>query len=220
MIRAFIFDMDGTLIDSQILWVDATEAALHEWGIPVSRAEVLELAYGISSADIRAEVARRYPQFAGDLPAVWRSAGDHFDRMREKRDIRIPSSIQLLKDLAARYPVCIVSGSSARHLAQGIALMGVEADIEFALSVADYPKNKPNPACYLMAAERLGLAPEACLVFEDSAAGVQAARGAGMHCVALARDGRPAQDVSAADLVLSDLAQFSPDEYRAARNVG
>ncbi|NIA14679.1 MAG: HAD-IA family hydrolase [Nitrospiraceae bacterium] len=209
--------MDGTLLDTEALWVEATEAALNQWGISVSREEVLDLVYGISAADIRDDIARRYPQVAEELPALMESTVDHFHRMRENHDLRIPSSVQLLKDLAARYPVCIVSGSGAKHVAEGVAMMALDGDLEFALSSADYPDNKPNPACYRMAAERLELPPEACLVFEDSTAGILAAKGAGMQCVALARDGHPAQDVSAADLVLSDLAHFSLDDYHAAR---
>jgi beta-phosphoglucomutase-like phosphatase (HAD superfamily) len=56
----------------------------------------------------------------------------------------------------------------------------------------------------------LGVDPKACVVFEDSAAGIGGAKAAGMRCVALARPGAPKQDVSAADLVLEDLAGFQP----------
>ena len=62
-------------------------------------------------------------------------------------------------------------------------------------------------------AEKLGLPPSECLVFEDSSAGVKGAKSADMHCVALVQQGRPPQDVSGADLVLNNLSEFSLEDY-------
>jgi sugar-phosphatase len=74
----------------------------------------------------------------------------------------------------------------------------------------DVPVGKPDPAPFLLGAERLGVPAPACLVFEDSAAGVRAAKAAGMRCVALSRENARGQDLSAADLVLPTLAAFDP----------
>ena len=69
------------------------------------------------------------------------------------------------------------------------------------------------PACFLLGAERLGLPPSECLVFEDSTAGIRAAKAAGMVCVALQRPGRPPQDTRRADEVLADLAESRLQKY-------
>ncbi|HEO72006.1 MAG TPA: HAD family phosphatase, partial [Candidatus Hydrogenedentes bacterium] len=61
MIKAFIFDMDGTLVDTEVLWVDATECWLREQGFDVERGEVIDLVYGIAWRDVYAEALRRYP---------------------------------------------------------------------------------------------------------------------------------------------------------------
>lgn len=213
MIDAYLFDMDGTLLDSEILWVEAVEKYLTDFGFPLTREEAIDLVYGISWRDIYLEIRRRFPglglgyeQFAGAVEPI-------FSRLRQTRDIRIHSSIQLLRNLAREYPVCIVSGSNATGVADGIETMGVGKDIRFFLSANDYAPGKPDPTCFLMAAERLEVEPPRCLVFEDSAAGVQAAKAAGMHCVALARPERPVQDLSLADRVLADLGEFSIDGY-------
>ncbi len=89
--------------------------------------------------------------------------------------------------------------------------MNIGEVIAFYLGHEDYEPGKPHPACYLTAARKLGVAPERCVVFEDSDAGLCAAKDAGMYGVALSRSGRPGQAYSRADLILSDLAEFQAE---------
>ncbi|MFO7975642.1 MAG: HAD family phosphatase [Candidatus Hydrogenedentota bacterium] len=213
MIDAYIFDMDGTLLDSEILWVEAVETYLTDFGFRLTREEAIELVYGISWHDIYLDIRRRFPGLGLGYEPFVSAVEPIFERLRHTRDIRIPGSIELLRTLARAYPVCIVSGSNKNGVADGIETMGIGKDIRFFLSADDYSPGKPDPTCFLMAAERLEIEPARCLVFEDSTVGAQAAKGAGMHCVALARPARPVQDVSMADLVLEDLGEFSADDY-------
>lgn len=210
MIEAYIFDMDGTLIDSEVLWVDAVAELLRNEGVALTPEEALALVYGKSWNDIHAEATARYPGLDMDLARMTAAVGPIFQRLRACRDIRIPGSIALLRRLARDHPVCIVSGSSARDVEEGIALMGVGDLLAFHLAAEHYPHGKPDPTCFLMAAERLGVDPGRCVVFEDSTVGIRAAKGAGMRCVAIARPDRPRQDVSQADLALDDLGRFDP----------
>lgn len=213
MIRAFLFDMDGTLIDTEILWVKSMEMALHDRGIAITREEALDIVYGISWDEIYEIMSRRYPGVFEDMQAMYADLRPRFLALRDSHDVLIPGSIALLKRLAGEYPVAIVSGSFEEDVAHGVRMMGVESDIRFYLAGDHYAPGKPNPACYRMAAARLGLPPDACLAFEDSEAGIRAAKDAGMYCVALARPDRPRQDVSRADWALEDLNDFTPEAY-------
>ncbi len=213
MVKAFLFDLDGTLLDSEILWVEALEMFMAENGDPISHEAALEIVYGVSWEDIFIEVARRYPGVAAHLEDMYGGLQRCFVKLRDSRDVRIAGSIECLKRLAAEYPVAIVSGSFVQDIAHGVELMGIGAYIQFFLGGEHYSPGKPDPACYLMAAQKLNLPPGECLAFEDSTLGIQAAKDAGMHCVALARKGRPAQKVSRADWVLEDLSLFSPEAY-------
>ena len=208
--KAFLFDMDGTLIDSELLWVEAMETVMGQLEFHVSRAESVELVYGRAWPDIYRKLKSRYPDLALSKDALQQRLATLFLSLRLTRDISIPSSITLLRKLAASLPVAVVSGSTRADVDDGIRLMGIGPCLRFSLACEDYAPGKPHPACYLKAAAKLGVEPADCVVFEDSEAGVKAAKAAGMYCVALQRPGMPAQDLSSADRILTDLAGFDP----------
>lgn len=213
MLRAFLFDLDGTLLDSEILWVEAVEYWLRDQGHPLTREEAVDIVYGWCWDKIHAVLTGRFPDLGVTLQTMHLAILPYFSRLREQRDIRIPGSIALFKRLAKDYPVGIVSGSYVADIEHGVEIMGLAPYVAMILGGEDYAPGKPHPAGYVMAAQRLGVAPQECLAFEDSTAGVEAAKGAGLQCVALARIDRPAQDVSKADLILEDLALFSVEDY-------
>lgn len=213
MIRAYVFDLDGTLVDSEILWVEAAEVLMRDAGCPISHEEALAIVYGRSWHDIYDDVQRLCPHLSMPIESLASELEKRFIPLRDSRDIRIPGSISLLKRLSGEYPVAIVSGSYAKDIEHAIELMGIAKNVTFFLGTEHFSPGKPDPACYRMAASRFGLPPEECLAFEDSAAGIAAATGAGLHCVALVRPGRPKQDVSSADWVLDDLSGFSVARY-------
>jgi len=211
-IQAYIFDMDGTLLDSEIVWVQAVEEFMRAKGAPVSREEAVSIVYGKSWHDVYTEIVSYSPVLDMPRDQMADALSPVFRRVRDTSDIRIAGSIDLLKRLSRQWPVCIVSGSMGEDVAAGIEVMEIEEHVSFFLAAEDYSPGKPDPACFLAASRRLGVPPEQCLVFEDSAAGVNAAKAAGMYCVALARTEAPPQDFSLADLVLEDLALFdAPD---------
>lgn len=210
-IRAYVFDLDGTLIDSEILWVEATQVLLRDYGYEVPFAEVLGIVYGRAWHTIYETLERQYARLSFPIEVLAQELEDRFAPLRDSRDIRIPGSIALLKRLAARRPVCIVSGSYVKDIQHAIDLAGIGEYVAFYLGSEHFSPGKPDPTCYRMAAERFGVPPCECLAFEDSTAGIHAAKDAGLYCVALARPNRPAQDVSRADLVLDDLDKFRPD---------
>jgi len=213
MIKAFIFDLDGTLIDSEVLWCKSLQRVIESRNLPITEAYTYELVFGRAWSDIVGRLRKDYPSLREDDGALELESLKHYRTLRGTTDIRIPSSIRLLERLAQRYPVAIVSGSTRGQIADAITMMGVTGKLKFYLGSEDYPRGKPDPLCFLLAAQRFGVEPAECLVFEDSAAGVGAAKAAGMTCIALKLHGHAAQDVSTAAEILTDLADFNAARY-------
>lgn len=210
MIKAFLFDLDGTLQDTEVIYVEAWQRAYQEKDRAVSRDEAVAIVYGRAKEEVYASFRARFPEAYPTLESVEGPLARHFETLCSTRDIRIPGSIELLDHLAEHYPVAIVSGNSRRDVAEAVGALGIGSKLTFFLGCEDYAPGKPDPACFLLAARRLQLSPQECLVFEDSEAGVQAAKDAGMTCIALQRPGAPQQDFSSADHVLADLADYNP----------
>lgn len=215
MVQAFIFDLDGTLIDSEPLWCKAMQRYAESRGMEMTEAYSRAMVLGKAWCDIAAQMRRDYPGLGDDSAAIERESLRHYEALRGTQDIRIPGSIQLLERLAERAPVVIVSGSTRGQIADAIGMLGIGRHIRFYIGSEDYHSGKPDPTCFLMAARRLAVHPSHCLVFEDSTAGVRAALAAGMRCVALRRNGHSCQDVSAAHVVLSDLSEFQIETHGA-----
>ncbi len=211
MIEAYFFDLDGTLADTEILWVEAMELLAREHGFDLSHEKALDVVYGLAWPDVYEQFRRHFPEVTWSFQEMEALLGKHFLQLRDSRDIRIEGSIALLHRLSTTHPVAIVSGSCRADVEAAVNVMNITDPIRFFLGHEDYHPGKPDPACYLKAAQMMGTPPERCVVFEDSTVGVSAAKDAGMYSVALARPGRPPQDYSRADLVLEDLAEYQAD---------
>ena len=211
MEHAFIFDMDGTLVDTESLWVRALEAFMAARDAPIDHATSMRIVYGRSWRDIYTDLVRLYPAQVTPMDEMDLELRSFLEAQRDACDVRIQPSIDLLHELAQDYPVCIVSGSPRGGVDREVALMEIGDRLAFTLSAEDYAPGKPDPAGFRLAADRFGIAPERCMVFEDSSAGVAAARAAGMPCVALQRASAPPQDVAAATLVVASLAEVTRD---------
>jgi sugar-phosphatase len=215
-IDAFIFDLDGTLVDTELLWAEAMSAFLGDRHCECSRDAVLSIVFGRSWTDIYRDITGRYPSLSNTSShAMAESLRSYYLRLREESDsVIIHSSVALLKKLSKQYPVIIVSGSPRADVEEAVGLLDASDSVRFILGAEDYSPGKPSPAGFLLGAQKLGVEPRNCVVFEDSRAGVSAAKAAGMRCVALARRCAHPQDLSSADWILPDLADFSVEALR------
>ena len=155
--RAAIFDLDGTLLDSETLWVEATEQYLNDRGHALGREESLSIVYGRSWRDVYTDIITRHPELDETIEEMEESMRVYMLDLRDGRDVIIESSLTLLKRLAQGMPVCIVSGSPRADVEAAVDLMGIRDILEFAIGAEDYGPGKPDPTCFTMAAERLGV---------------------------------------------------------------
>jgi HAD superfamily hydrolase (TIGR01509 family) len=99
----------------------------------------------------------------------------------------IPEVLEHIEAMHGRIPFAVVSGSRRASVIGSLTVLGLLDKFDVLVCAEDYKNGKPAPDCFLMAAEKLGIAPEHCLVFEDTDLGIQAATAAGMKSVLVAQ---------------------------------
>ncbi|SNT15949.1 haloacid dehalogenase superfamily, subfamily IA, variant 3 with third motif having DD or ED [Streptosporangium subroseum] len=193
-LRAVLFDMDGTLVDTEGMWWDACAAVAAELGLELTDAETGHV-LGRPVEHVAAHLLRRAPSSpsssdtADTTDARLAEVGgwliEAFAERIAEGVTPLPGAIRLLDDLrAADMPVALVSASPRQIVDTVLRTIGAE---RFALVVAaeDTVRAKPLPDPYLKAAANLGVAPAECVAVEDSPTGLAAAHSAGCRVLAV-----------------------------------
>jgi HAD superfamily hydrolase (TIGR01509 family) len=213
-----IFDMDGVIVDSEIWWdeVRSTFATANgrQW-TGDDQAAVM----GANSPGW-ARIMRERLHLDLPEPAIERAIVDGVaERYRREGAPRIDGAIEAVQRIAADRPVALASSSHAEVIGEALAATGLGDVFAAVVSSDEVAQGKPAPDVYLEAARRLGVAPGACLVVEDSYNGVRAGKAAGMTVVLVPNGSVPpaAGTAALADLVLDRLADLDPDRIDPAQ---
>jgi HAD superfamily hydrolase (TIGR01509 family) len=181
-IRAIVFDMDGLLVDTEVLIRDLMMELAPTFGASLPH-EVFQLMVGLPNAASDA-VARAH--FGPDFPldAFGAALQTHILAACEVGVALKAGVIELLDHLdAAGLPRAIATSSSHGSVQRTLGPSGILPRFDAIVAAGDYPRGKPNPDPFLTAARRLGVDPTYCLALEDSHNGVRAAHAAGMMTV-------------------------------------
>jgi beta-phosphoglucomutase family hydrolase len=178
--RAYLFDCDGTVVDSMPLHYIAWKEALSEWGCNYEE----ELFYSWGGRPIREIISLLNEQQGLKMPVeevAIRKENLYFDLLPQLK--AIPEVVEHIDVMYGKIPFAVASGSRRDSVESSLKITGLIDKFEVLVCADDYKRGKPAPDCFLLAAERLGVTPEDCLVFEDTALGIEAATAAGMVAV-------------------------------------
>lgn len=182
-----LWDMDGTIIDSEPEWLSASIDVVNDAG-GVWLEEDEDNILGVSSADHAKALADAVKRGTGQDSDAWElfdKVVDALERHMREGFTLIPGALDLLGAFQeADIPQALVT-ASPRILVDAL-FDGIESHpLQAAVTGSDEIPGKPDPAPYLLGAERLGVPITSCLAFEDSQTGLAAARGAGAHTIAV-----------------------------------
>ncbi|HEX9681233.1 MAG TPA: beta-phosphoglucomutase, partial [Anaerolineales bacterium] len=197
-IRAFVFDLDGVLTDTAEHHYFAWKRLADDEGIPFSREEN-EALRGVSRREsLRLLLKGRAvsEEEAGELMA--RKNAHYLASIREVTASDLLPGVEGLLNEIRTSGMRIAVASSSKNAAQVIEALGLREQVDVLCDGSSVDQPKPAPDLFLEAARRLGVSPRECVAVEDAAAGIEAARRAGMRTVGIG----PAARVGEADLVL------------------
>ena len=183
---AFIFDCDGTLADSMPLHQRAWVAALRQYGATFDFG--WELFMSRAGKSIELTVTELNAEFGLALDPALVSAAQRAEYDVLALGVKpIADVVAYARDRArAGCPIAVASGGDAPTVARTLRTIGVAELFPIVVTVEDVMHGKPAPDLFLLAAQRMAVAPEQCLVFEDSLLGITAAERAGMGAVLVA----------------------------------
>ncbi len=209
-IRGFLFDLDGTLVDSERESGEALARALsRDHGIHIEQYD-RDYVVGRSWIAIYDSLKSRYPHLSWTREeTVARTAILREQVFAEIGVTVLPGARQALT-WTREYKRALVTGSSRAEATQVLPHVGEEATFDVIVASEDVKTSKPSPEGYRSAMAQLGLPPHECLIIEDSAAGIAAGRGAGCIVIAVRAGNFGGWDQSNAHRVIDTLEAFTP----------
>lgn len=211
MDRGVVFDVDGVLVDSYATHLASWQGALRERGLAMSE-EDFQRTFGRTSREILRELFGDALSDA-DVEAIDERKEALYRELLARSFPAMDGAVEVIDALAAAgFRLAAGSSGPPANVEQALAGLGRRAAFTAVVTGRDVTRGKPDPQVFLVAAERLGLAPEACAVVEDAPAGVAAARAAGMASIGLVGTASEAALREAgAHLVVRSLRELTPE---------
>ncbi|RMD97632.1 MAG: HAD family phosphatase [Calditrichaeota bacterium] len=206
MIKAVLFDFDGVLVDSYKYHLQAWKFVLEPLGIRVQPQEVF-LNEGQPVMGIARNLLKRTGRHFSDaeIRELVERKNRHFQAHNRARFIEgIPEFLRDLKQKNIK--IALVTGTLRKNIASVLSPQQMRL-FDVIVAEEDSPRGKPYPDPYLIAAQKLGVPPDECVVVENAPLGIQAAKSAGMRCIALTTT-LPSQYLQEADAIFPNVAEL------------
>ncbi len=194
--KAFLFDLDGVIIDSEPCYDQFWNNAVQKYRIPIENFPAI-----IKGNTLKAILEKYFYNYPIEIQQQIIQECSDFEQTMDY--LPIPGALTFIEQLKRNgYPIALVTSSDSKKVASVISRLKLEHIFNSIVTADRISVGKPHPECFLLAAQDLNKAPSACIVFEDSFAGLEAARRAHMKIVALSTTNPPEQLQGKADLVI------------------
>ncbi len=206
---AVIFDMDGVLVDSEPMHVDAMRELLQPYGIAYTDRENEEF-FGFTDLEVF-RVMRERHGLAPDARELTARRARLLVRLTRERSVPMPGVPDVPRRLGALgYRLAVASSSALEVIEATVDVLGLAPSFEILVSGLEVGRGKPAPDVFLETARRLDLPPRDCLVVEDSRNGLLAAKAAGMACASVPCPATRHENFAEADFRLAALPELLP----------
>jgi beta-phosphoglucomutase len=184
---AFIFDMDGTIIDNMQFHTQAWLTFLSDFGIEMTPEELHSRNYGTIVEVIRRLCGNRLADLTDEEARELGEKKETLYRKIYRPHLKTIAGFDRFLEKADRSRIAIAMGTSAGKPNIDFVLeeLKIASFFDVVVGGSDVQNGKPDPETFLIAAEKLNVAPEKCLVFEDNLSGIEAAQNAGMGAIAI-----------------------------------
>lgn len=207
--KGAIFDLDGVIVNTVPIHFEAWKKMFLEYGKKFTFKDYKEKVDGIPRDDGARAILTDLS--AAELEQATDKKQKYFLEYLKKEKIPVfETTIDLIKQLKKKnVQVAVISSSkNSPYVLKSIGLMDSPLRIDTEINGSDIARGKPDPQIFLIAAARLKLQPENCIVFEDAVLGVEAAKSAKMFCIGIDRYNAP-ERLKQADLIVKDLKEVN-----------
>lgn len=209
-IEALIFDMDGTLVDSERIHWLAWQQTLTEHGMEVPPYAEFNKYVGVSDEQMAAEFSAAAEGRVAPDSLVSRKCRAYLDLVPQIE--LLPGVAETLERWRGRCTMAVASSSPYQELIALLDHHNMRERFAHVVGGDMVSRKKPDPEIYRRVLSLLGVAPSACIAFEDSESGIAAAKGAGLIAVAVPQPMSADHDFSSADLIIDSLADFDEQQ--------
>jgi beta-phosphoglucomutase len=215
-LQAIVLDFDGVIVNSEPLHLRAYQAVLAEDGVSLSAQEYYDRYVGLDDVTVFGQLARDkgIDGGAARLHTLIARKSSRVQALLAEQVPIFPGAVERIREFAAAVPLAVASGALRHEILQVLEAGGLDRFVKVVVAAGETPAGKPAPDPYAAAVERLAavtglsLEPRRVVAVEDTLAGLESARAAGLRTVGVTTT-YPAEALGAADLVVSSLGALT-----------